>query len=136
MARRGRCTTTTLAFFYSNERNRAPKITLADEELAGTVDLCAIEYSTCRVIDYLLSMHPDWKLPQRNPIKTTMQTCNPNHEKCAKNGNADFRTQKDTLGHIEAGAWRGAADMPRTQYLTRFSSCRRYLNQSRFCRSR
>ena len=83
MARRGRCTRATLAFFYSNERNTAAKITIMDEELTGAVNLCAIEYSVCRVIDYLLSMHPDWKLPQRNPTKTTMPTCNPNRDKCA-----------------------------------------------------
>ena len=59
------------------------KITFTDDELTGAVDLCAIEYSACGVIDYLLSMHPDWKLPQRNGIKTTTQTCNPNRDKCA-----------------------------------------------------
>ena len=61
----------------------AAKITFTDEELTGAVDLCAIEYSVCRVIDYLLSMRPDWKLPQRNPTKTTTQTWNPNRGKCA-----------------------------------------------------
>ena len=61
----------------------AAKITITDEELAGAVDLCAIEYSVCRVIDYLLSMRPDWKLPQRIPTKTTMPTWNPNRGKCA-----------------------------------------------------
>lgn len=30
-----------------------------------------------------------------------------------KNGNADLRTQKDTLGHIKIDAWREAADMLR-----------------------
>ena len=62
----------------------AAKITFTDEELTGAVDLCAIEYSACGVIGYLLSMHPDWK-----------------------------RRFKDTKGHIEAGAWREATDMPR-----------------------
>ena len=60
----------------------AAKITITDEELTGAVDLCAMEYSARRVINYLLSMHPDWKLPQRNGIKTTTQTCNPNRDKC------------------------------------------------------
>ena len=88
----------------------AGNITFTDGAVAGAVDLCAIEYSACRVIDYLLSMHPDWQLAQQNPIKTAIRTCNSIHEKCAKKWKRRF---KDTKGHIEAGAWRGAADMPR-----------------------
>lgn len=89
------------------------KIELTDEERAEVVDLYAIGYSTRRVIDYLLSTHPDWQLAPQHQIKTALRTCNPNHEKCSKkwklrleDTKGHFRTHRDRL--IETGAGHAA----------------------------
>ena len=91
----------------------AAKIKLTDAERADVVDLYAIGYSTCRVIDYLISTHPDWQLAPRHQIKTAIRTCNPNHDKCAKkwklrfeDTKGHFRTHRDRL--IETGAGHAA----------------------------
>lgn len=60
------------------------KIKLSDAERADVVDLYANGYSTCRVIDHLISTHPDWQLAPWHQIKTAIRMRNPNHEKCAK----------------------------------------------------
>ena len=75
----------------------AAKIKLTDAERADVVDLYAIGFSTRRVIDYLLSTHPDWQLAPRHQINTAIRTCNPNHEKCAKKWKLRF---EDTKGHF------------------------------------
>ena len=73
------------------------KIKLTDEERAEVVDLYAIGYSTPRVIDHLLSTHPDWQHAERHQIRTAIRTCNPNHEKCSKKWKLRF---KDTKRHF------------------------------------
>ena len=73
------------------------KIKLTDEERAEVVDLYAIGYSTPRVIDHLLSTHPEWQSAPRHQIKTAIRTCNPNHVKCSKKWKLRF---KDTKGHF------------------------------------
>ena len=73
------------------------KIKLTDEERAEVVDLYAIGYSTPRVIDHLLSTHPDWQGAERHQIRTAIRTCNPNHEKCSKKWKLRF---EDTKRHF------------------------------------
>ena len=73
------------------------KIKLTDEERAEVVDLYAIGYSTPRVIDHLLSTHPDWQSAPRHQIRTAIRTCNPNHEKCSKKWKLRF---EDTKRHF------------------------------------
>ena len=52
-----------------------------------------------RVIDHLISTHPDWQLTPRHQIKTAIRTSNPNHEKCAKKWKLLFEDRK---GHFRA----------------------------------
>ena len=73
------------------------KIKLTDEERTDVVDLYAIGYSTPRVIDHLLSTHPDWQHAERHQIRTAIRTCNPNHEKCSKKWKLRF---EDTKRHF------------------------------------
>ena len=91
----------------------AAKIKLTDEERTDVVDFYAIGYSTTRVIDYLLSTHPDWNVAPRYQIKDAIRTCNPYHVKCSKkwklrfeDTKGHFRTHRDQL--IEAGAGHAA----------------------------
>lgn len=88
----------------------ALKIKLTDGERTEVVDLYAHGYSTRRVIDHLISTHPDWQLAPRHQIKTAIRTCNPNHEKCAKKWKVrfeerkeHFRTHHDRLIETSAG---------------------------------